>query len=140
MDELLLSRMIKQCKHLKFKFDGIFASDNFRRLGHKNSFQIINEKPSDHPGTHWVLLAKKNGKIIFADPLGYSITDYRQIFARCSKFYTNINVFSYAIQPMYTNDCGLYCIYIAHVIFSKQYPKNVYISTHGLTQFVTHFI
>lgn len=139
MDEITLAKLINNCVHLKYKFDGVYAANNFRPL-QKDSFQIVNTSPAHHTGTHWVVIARKKGKMIFADPLGNSIQSYILIFTRCSRFYTNICNFSYPIQPTYSNDCGIYCIFIAHVIFSNKFPAKLYIGSYGLRQFITHML
>lgn len=139
MDETSLAILLSNCSHLKHKFAGVFAANNFKPLK-PNSFQIINESPAYHKGTHWIVMARRGEKIYFADPLGKGIENYPIIFCRCSLMYPNICNFSYPIQPVYTNDCGLYCIYVAHVIFSMYFPKQVYTNPYGLRKFMTHLL
>ena len=70
MDEDEINNLVQACKLLKYKFRGVFAADNFPvNLSH-NSFIIVNVSTSQSIGTHWTLFCRRNGKYIFADPLG----------------------------------------------------------------------
>ena len=119
---------------------GIYAADNFSSLV-KNSFQIVNASGSQSYGTHWTLLCMSSeGKIIFADPLGFEVQIYQKIFRRCLTMYDTVNDYcTHPIQPLSSNACGLYCLYYAHAIFSsKKYPYVVFISEVDLKRFVKH--
>ena len=54
MDEIQLQDLIQNCKHLKYKFFGVFAADNFPPHIPNNIFMIVNTSKSDSPGTHWI--------------------------------------------------------------------------------------
>ena len=79
MDEDQIFKMIQQRKHLKHKFNGVYATDNFPLKMSPNSFTIFNASPAASIGTHWVVLAKRYASpfIYFADPLALSIYLYR---------------------------------------------------------------
>ena len=43
---------VKKCKHLKFKFRGVYAADNFPVNLPVNSFIIVNATRADSIGQH----------------------------------------------------------------------------------------
>ena len=105
----------------------------------KNSFLIVNASPSNNPGTHWLLLCNRNDKMIFGDPLGQSIIAYRDLYRRLSD--TNAQICQFLehqpIQSQNSELCGLFCIYIAHIIFSKKIVK---INDVQLLRFALHMM
>ena len=120
MDEDDINDLIQKCRKLKYKFRGVFAANNFPQKLRKNSFLIVNASPSNSPGTHWLLLCNRSNKMIFADPLGQSIFDYRELYRRISDAQICQFLEHEPIQSQNSELCGLFCIYIAHVIFSKR--------------------
>lgn len=122
MDETEINAFIRQCKHLKHKFQGVFASDNFPSLLSINTFCIVNISQSNNFSSgHWILLChQKNDQIIFADPLGLPVNFYKPIYQRLINSYHTIFELLQGkpIQRLESNMCGLYCIYLAHWIFS----------------------
>ena len=121
MDEDDINDLIQKCRKLKYKFRGVFAANNFPQKIRKNSFLIVNASPSNSAGLHWLLLCNRNNKIIFANRLGQSIIAYRDIYHRLSDCNAQICQFleHETIQNENSELCGLFCIYIAHVIFSE---------------------
>lgn len=100
-------------------------------------------KDTDVPMGHWVLICTLNsdhgggggGKdnfIIFWDPLGQFLrTNYLTIFNRIQQHYggggrrvasspLRLVELRMPLQNPSSNLCGLYCIYMAHMIFSSQ--------------------
>lgn len=139
MDERDISELALKCKLLKYKFKGVFAADNFPILP-KNSFQVVNASPSTNIGTHWLLFCNKNDVVIFADPLGLNISFYNRVYKRVVTQYQKIIELlkNNPIQPLNSNACGLYCLYLAHCVFNKNYPKVLHITEHDLLLFVKH--
>ena len=88
MDNLQLVEIINRCKHLKYRFRGVFPADLpcSSVLKNDNTFMIMNASPSDQPGTHWLLFAQAGGQIFFADPLGKRLCDYPLVYKimRCT--------------------------------------------------------
>ena len=84
MDEDQIHLQVKKCKHLKFKFRGVYAADNYPLNLQTNTFIIVNASRSNSIGTHWVVLAKRYAYpiIYFADPLALPLTTYKDIFNR----------------------------------------------------------
>ena len=79
-------------------------------------------------------------KIIFADPLGQSIIAYKDLYHRLSD--TNAQkcqtLEHQKIQSQNSELCGLFCIYIAHVIFSER--EIVKINDVQLLHFALHMM
>jgi hypothetical protein len=140
MDENQLATYALQCVHLKHKFSGVYAANNSPRLQRNNSFQILNASPANTEGSHWVLLCKRgDGEIVFADPLGFSLTSYMTLHKHCIRHYSAITIFSYPIQPLKSSSCGLYCLYLAHIILNGTiYPNLILVDEYGLKRFVNH--
>ena len=82
MDEDEINNLVQRCKLLKHKFHGVFAADNFPLSLSQNSFIIVNVSTSQTIGTHWTLNCRKNGKYIFADPLGQNLTSNKHLHNR----------------------------------------------------------
>ena len=59
MDEDQIYIHIKKCKHLKFKFRGVYAADNYPLNLPVDSSIIVNVSRADSIGSHWVMLAKR---------------------------------------------------------------------------------
>ena len=140
MDESTIADLVQKCRHLKHHFAGVFSASNFTPLTRNKSFQIVNTDPTPLPGTHWVVMARKDKKVIFADPLGFPLAHYPHLFYRCLHLYDEIVNYSYQLQPKNSKNCGLYCLYLAHLILSPIYPAKIYIDEVGLIQFVQHFL
>ena len=140
MDEDDINDLIQKCKKLKYKFCGVFAANNFSQKIRKNSFLIVNASPSNSPGLHWLLLCNRNNKIFFANPLRQSIFAYRDLYHRLSDNNAQICHFleHEPIQSQNSELCGLFCIYIAHVIFSER--ENVKINDVQLLRFALHMM
>ena len=78
---------------------------------------------------------------LFGDPLGLPTTYYPYICDRLS--YTDLGVTEIIKSPLQKTDsklCGLYCIYIAHYVFSAYFPSIPYISEQELLRFVKHLM
>ena len=139
MDELDLLRSLNKCKHLKYRFAGVFAADNFPLILVGNTFMIINSDKSDREGTHWLLLCNRNGEHVFADPLGLPLHYYNHVCERlsCADFGVK-EILKQPMQKQNSNLCGLFCIYIAHYVFSGYYPDIPIIDENQLPKFMRH--
>ena len=141
IDELELFLFVNRCKHLKYKFQGVYAADNFLLNSEDNCFIIVNSDKSNQLGTHWLLLCKKSNEVLFGDPLGLPITYYPYIYDRLS--YADLGFAEIIKNPLQKTDsslCGLYCIYIAHYVFSAYFQSIPYISEQELLRFVKHLM
>ena len=122
MDEIQLLDLIQNCKHLKNKFLGVFAADNFPPHISSNIFMIVNTSKSESPGTHWIVICKRRIVLYFADPLGLPFWQYTNLFKRLNeKFHQASDLMTnYPMQDSNSTMCGSFCIYIAHLIYDKK--------------------
>ena len=67
IDELQVGTLINKCKHLKYKFAGVYAADIFPPNSKNGNFIIVNSDKATQMGTHWLLLCNRNNKYLFAD-------------------------------------------------------------------------
>ena len=141
IDGLQLGTLINKCKHLKYKFAGVYAADNFPPNLKNGNFIIVNSDKATQMGTHWLLLCNRNNKYLFADPLGLPIHNYPHVRDRLSFADLAVTeIIQAPLQNLNSNWCGLYCIYIAHYVFDAEFPIIPYITEQELKRFVKHFI
>ena len=149
MDEDQIYIQVQKCKHLKFKFRGVFAADNYPLNLPVNSFIIVNASRADSIGSHWVMLAKRYAHpvLYFADPLALPLTAYKDIFSRLQQstdLHMTMDIMEHRrdIQsPLQSADsqlCGLFCIYIAHYFYSSKFPFVPDVNELQLLAFVKH--
>ena len=93
-------------------------------LKNDNTFIIINASPTDQPGTHWMLFAQTGGHIFFSVTLGKKLYGYPLVYKHMRRTIHEGNelLMKKPIQSADSMLCGLYCIYVAHVIFTKKCP------------------
>lgn len=141
MDNVQILRFIGKCPKLRHKCVGVFSADNFPVLP-PNTFQIVNASKQRQIGSHWLLFCRRRGEkhVIFADPLGFPIEIYTDVYTRTGMFYHNVIDYmaEHPIQPLNSDKCGMYCIYLAHVIFSNNYPVLPMIHEMELSEFAKH--
>ena len=144
MDNLQITELIHRCKHFKHRFCGIFPANlAFNTiLKRDNAFMIVNASNSDQPGTHWLLFAQAGGQIVFADPLGRSLHNYPHVYKnmRRSIHEGNQILMNKPIQSANSVLCGLYCIYVAHVIISSKFPIGFKVNDHDMMRFAKHMM
>ena len=132
MDEDDINALIQRCQKLKHKFRGVFAADNFTSK--------LKSRKSQSPGTHWLLICKKSNRLLFADPLGRSLSSYKNIYQRLTK--NNVQFHQLLehqpIQSQNSELCGLFCIFIAHLIFDNRQIVNC--SDFQLIRFALHMM
>ena len=142
MDEDNLNCLIQRCLELKYKFRGVYVVDNFPTNLTDNSFIIVNISTSASFGTHWILLCQKRQELFYSDPLGQTISSYKHLQCRIASNFNVNTVFellrNQPIQKQNSILCGLFCIYIAHIIFSGQ--KLVKMSDIDLLRFALHMM
>lgn len=104
---------------LGYKFRGVFPSDKLPKLNDLKPYAIVNLDRSTESGSHWVSLAKKNGKLYFYDSFGRNpksiikIADNGRILADTKD----------AEQGITENNCGARCI--AFLIFFDRYGEKL---------------
>ena len=118
MDNRQLLHVVNRFPQLKVKYLGSFPADIRPRYLSTNTFCIINTDPSTQPGSHWILHAKKNGKLFYGDSMGEVLEFYG--------IKTKSNFRSLVQEKLQDSElCGLYAICFAHVLFSKVSSKNL---------------
>ena len=90
MNSFEIFTFVQKCNHLMHKFTGVFAADNFPKLK-PEIFIIVKASESSESGTLWLLLCRRRNKGRFADPLGYPIENYQEVFERVCQMYSQIN-------------------------------------------------
>ena len=126
MDEDQIYIQVQKCKHLKYKFRGVYAADNYPLNLPVNSFIIVNASRADSFGTHWVMLAKRYAYpvLYFADPIALPLTAYKDIFSRlqqCTDLHMMMDVMQHrrAFQSpcnQQTHNCVVYFASILRTI------------------------
>ena len=122
-------KLIQQCKHLKHKFNGVFAADNFPLKMSPNSSTIVNASSAASIGTHWVVLVKRYASLIiyFALPI-YSykhICDHLKGISADTiyvDFLEDRRETGKLLQCANSQLCGLICKYMAHYLMTDYFP------------------
>ena len=133
--------LIQNCEHLKFKFSGVFAADNFPALTY-GSIMIMNASKALLTGSHWFLLCQKQEKVYFADLLGLPLQQYLTFYKRLMRYYNEVYQL-FKLEPIQTQNskrCGLFCISFAHIIFESHYPFILYMNNNDLLRFAKHML
>ena len=80
----------------------------------------------------------------FADPLGQALDCYHFVYTRLLQFYFEEEVVQcLRLQPIQSPNsklCGLFCSYIAHIIFTHSYPFVHYMNDDDLLRFAKHMM
>ena len=130
-----LKREIDKVPHLAFKYLGSRPPDHMINLPlPKNTFQIVNT--DNGAGDHWVVFINKDNIHYFGDSSGTHIDDYFVFNDCCKKQVVHI-----CHSPIQQTEgvCGLFCIYFAHLVFSKRlYVKNI--SEFNMFKFVNSWL
>ena len=113
IDELQLGTLINKCKHLKYKFAGVYAADNFPPNLKNGNFIIVNSDKATQMGTHWLLLCNRNNKYLFADPLGLPLNNYPHVRDRLS--FADLGVTELIQAPLQNLNSNL-CLYFSAFI------------------------
>ena len=118
MDNQQLLHVVNRFPHLKFKYLGSFPAVLRPRNLPTNRFCIINTDPSTLPGSHWILLADKKGKLFFGDSMGEVLEKY--------DIRTKSNLGLLVQEKLQDSKiCGLYAIYVSHMLFSQVSSKHL---------------
>ena len=141
MDSDEIRYLLGKSIHLKYYFYGVFAADNFPKLTRK-SFVVVNASPAQYEGSHWMVILFHENKVYLADPLGLPIQNYQILYSRLVQFYNEITqVLKFkSVQNQNSKLCGLFCIYIAHVMFGYEYPLMLNMNDIDLLRFANHML
>ena len=144
MDEDQIFELIGKCKHLKYIFVGINAADNFPLELKPDNFIIVNTAKANAPGQHWILLGTTSypNRIYYADPLGFSISFYNDVFSRLQSkegiSIINIMQGKEPLQKLNSQMCGPFCICIAHYLYNKLFFEIPQVNEVNLLTFLRH--
>lgn len=122
MNTLEINNYFRNCK----KYYGTYPRDMLPKYIPKDSGIIINTDKSSQPGEHWVSIFKtKSGPLVYFDsfglpPLHKEITDFIEVNTINGWFYNSIN-----FQSIYSDTCGLYCIYFLTNYFNNGDFENI---------------
>ena len=141
MDSDEIRYLLGKCIHLKYCFYGVFAADNFPKLTRKG-FIIVNASPAQYEGSHWMVILFHENKVYLADPLGIPIQNYQILYSRLVQFYNEVTqvLKLKPVQNQNSKLCGLFCIYIAHVMFGYEYPLLLNMNDNDLLRFANHML
>ena len=121
MDNDQLARKISSIGILKHKYIGSFPGDMIPEILPADSFFICNTESSKRPGSHWVMVAKKNRIVYIGDSLGNDPMFYRNIVL---KHFDALKILN-RVELQKESLCGLYCNYFAFSLFSNFRLYNV---------------
>ena len=139
IDKLQLGTLINKCKHLQYKFAGVYAADkNPPNLKNGNCIVLMSDKATQ-VGTHWLLLCNRNNT--YTDTLGLPLNNYPHVRDRPSFADLGVTeIIQASLQILNSNFCGLFCIYIAYYAFGANSPLIPFINEQELMRFVKHFL
>ena len=89
----------------------------------------------------WLFLFHEN-KFYMADPLGIPIQNYQILYSRLIQFYNEVTqvLKLKPVQNQNSKLCGLFCIYLAHVMFGYEYPLLLNMNDNDLIRFANHLL
>lgn len=139
MDSFEMGDLIRQSPVLKYRFTGCYPYDKVPRL-QAGTFQIINTANANEIGEHWLLLTRHNrgqkspskskhkDEIIFYDSFGRSLNiEFSSLCENLRLLYKHENIVMKQFYPSksltqssQTTLCGVYCLFLAHFIFSNK--------------------
>lgn len=112
-----LEKIIERIPSLHLKYRGTFSANHIPPLS-RNKFCIVNTDNYGQPGKHWIMLANKDGRLYFGDPLGRRMNYYKNFLYFASKHEIS-HLVDGCIQSKLPY-CGWYAIYLAWSLFNEQ--------------------
>ena len=113
MNSIQLENLLLLDNEIKKNFIGIYPIDNMNELKQNNNLMIVNLDPSHKPGSHWVVLYRKDQDTVeYFDSLGNKPNQsiVKHLF---NQNFTCIYS-TKRIQNYNTNTCGLYCLFYSY--------------------------
>ena len=141
MDSDEIRYLLGKCTHLKYCFCRVFAADRFPKLT-REGFIKVNASPAQYEGSHWMVILFHENKVFLADPLGIPIQNYQILYSRLVQFYNEVTqvLILKPVQIQNSKLCGLFCIYIAHVMFGYEYPLLLNMNDNDLLRFANRML
>ena len=135
MDNKSLEQIIKNIPILRYKYQGSFPANQIPPIP-TNTFVIVNIDPINLEGSHWIMLANKNGGIYYGDSMGLPLTHYKNIrLPFKNKAVRQLVRYPMQKQPL----CGLYCIYFAWSVF-KELTIPTFFNDFNLMRFIYSYM
>ena len=110
--------ILNEDRHVKnLNFLGVLPCDKIPKSALYNPCcAVVNTKPHDHKGEHWVSFLKlSNKRAVYFDSFGYPPFNLQEV----GKVLDTVNVWSYndkKLQTFYSTVCGQYCIFfLTHI-------------------------
>ena len=161
MDNYTITALIREhCSKLSHRFIGCFPCNTFPAITVGGKFQIVNTDPDSGAGRHWLLIGRynddKSNALFYFDSLDANANSYEDehvdvipytcVKQRLRTLYHGTDVvkilkplqFGISPQNFQTNTCGLYCIFMAHLLYLGR--SVMYVSEQDIQQFAReHF-
>ena len=143
--------------NLSYCYLGCFASDTFPRIL-DNTFCIVNSETRSSHGDHWLLILNRNKKFYIYDSFNRSIKKFfpgiwTRLRTRVASSPINKQqqqqqqqhqhqqpieeLKTLFVQSPLTNNCGYFCLYVAHCIFNQPSLLKHKITEIEIVQFVS---
>ena len=113
MNSVQLENLLLLDEEISKSYIGIYPIDKMPGLKNVDNFMVVNLDPSFKPGSHWVVLYKRNNKFVeYFDSTGSKpnnkIVEY--LFSQ-----NNTCIYSYKrLQDFNSNTCGLFCLFYCY--------------------------
>lgn len=104
----------ESCKNFK-NFKGVFSSDELPKQLNNDECIVYNLQDSTQDGSHWILIANKDGVTINMDSFGLPPIDEARKYMKTCKGQRLYN--DEQIQDSESAMCGYYCLYFIQQIY-----------------------
>ena len=129
MDNVSLRQKINRIPLLKFWYRGSFPSNYVPTLDN-DTFAIINTKPSNMQGEHWIMTANSRQKLYFADSLG------RKKYSFFKQQYEQMMPGPLQSHPSVS---GFYTIYAAFHLFKFRQAEITGVHAVNVLSFISNY-
>ena len=148
MDSMEISRLVNLSPVLKYRFEGCRPLDQIS-AARRGTFQIVNTEKTGSFGEHWLLIARSlDGKTVyFYDSFGRPLhLQFPIVLSSLNTMYKSSGIQIKQIFPStaltQSNSstlCGLYCIFLAHFIYSRKlsFGFPMYATEEDILRFVS---
>ena len=145
MDSMEIYSLVKQSPTLKTRFLGCASANNIRTL-QPGTFQIVNTADHGDFGEHWLLICWEDeltNSVIFYDSFGNDLKSrFSKIYLKLYSTYKDIGIGIKQFVPSRaltqsdkTTLCGLYCIFVAHYVFTNKLDFPNYATEEDVLRF-----
>ena len=132
MDNTSLTQIVDRKVVLKNRYMGSVPSDFVPNLPN-DTFAIINTQPSNTPGEHWIMIAKFDHELYFADSVSLSINN-------CPFLKQNYSQMVRKWLQDHPSVCGFYTIYAAFYLFKFQQKELTGVHDVNVLSFISNLM